>query len=143
MSGNLSAQRQLIGANGQMVDRANPLPIGLGADAAQGKLKSVTATLNATPGTLTTVTLPDTAQGFRLYPVGSDVRFAIGEDPAAEAAPAASAAGVAQAIAASQFAAGALAKADQWETRLLDAGAGRSLRLRSAAASVVVAIGVW
>lgn len=111
--------------------------VNLGPDALNGVLKSIKCTLSATPGTLTTITLPDNAQGFRLYPATSDIRFAIGENPAAEATD------TDGTVAAADFAVGAIAKADQWETRLLAAGTARTLRLRSATASVVVEVGVF
>lgn len=112
-------------------------PVGLTPDAALGALLSIRVTLSATPGNVTAITLPDVAQGFRLYPASNDIRFAIGEDPAAEATSASTP------IAAAAFAVGAVAKADTWETRLVAAGASRTLRLRSATASVVVEIGVF
>jgi hypothetical protein len=102
------------------------------ADAQTGALASIEITLSATPGTVTTVTIPDTARGIRLYPRSNAIRFAIGEDPAAVATSSSTT------IAASALAVGGIAKADQWEVRLLETGTDRTVRLRSATASVVV-----
>jgi hypothetical protein len=110
---------------------------GLNADARQGALASIEITLSATPGTVTTVTIPDTARGIRLYPRSNAIRFAIGEDPAAVATSSSTT------IAASALAVGGIAKADTWEVRLLEAGSSRTVRLRSTTASVVVDLEVF
>jgi hypothetical protein len=81
--------------------------------------------------------LPDEAIGFRLYPRSSACRFAVGEDLAAVAISSATN------IAASAPAVGGIAKADAWETRLLETGQNRTLRLRSPAASLVVDLEVF
>jgi hypothetical protein len=109
----------------------------LNADARTGALASIEITLSGTPGTVTTVTIPDTARGVRLYPRSNAIRFAIGEDPAAVATSSSTT------IAASALAAGGIAKADTWEVRLLEAGSSRTVRLRSATASVVVDLEVF
>lgn len=97
--------------NGGTIDT---LPqIALTADARNGKLTSGTYTLGAG---VTSISVPDTSIGFRLYPVTTDVRFAVGEDPAAEGSGA--------------LAVGGIAKADQWEQRLLETGTSRTLRIR-------------
>jgi hypothetical protein len=106
-------------------------------DARQGELKSIEISLSATPGTVTTVTLPDDIIGFRLYPRSNDCRFALGEDPAAVATSSATS------IPASGLAVGGIAKADAWETRLIERGQSRTLRLRSATASLVVDLEVF
>jgi hypothetical protein len=118
-------------------DTDNPAqPVAFAADAATGGLKSLTVTLSGTPGTVTTITLPDSAQGFRLYP-SHDTRFAVGEAPATAATSAAAT------IAAAAFAVGATAKANLWEERSIAAGASRTLRLKSATASAVVEVEVY
>lgn len=109
-------------------------PVGFDADAVSGELSSLEVTLSGTPGTVTTITLPNTARGIRLFPRSNHIRFAIGESPAAVGASSS------QTVAAAAFGAGGIAKADLWEVRLLEAGASRTLRLRSTTASVVVDI---
>ena len=109
----------------------------LNADAVTGALKSIEITLSGTPGTVTTVTIPDTAQGIRLYPRSNGIRFAIGEDPAAVGTSSNTT------IAASAFTVGGVAKADQWETRILAAGTSRTVRIRSITASVVIDMEVF
>ena len=111
--------------------------VDLSADALQGQLTSIEITLSATPGTVTTVTLPDTARGFTLYPRANPARFAIGEDPAAVAASSSTT------IAAASLAVGGIAKADEWTTRLIAAGTGRTLRLRSLTASLILDLEVF
>jgi hypothetical protein len=108
--------------------------VALRGDARTGCLKSIKVTLSAVPGAVTSVTLPAGVRGFRLYP-DKDVRFAIDEDPAAEATSADAA------IAANAFAVGGIAKASQWETRLLESYT--TLRLRSAQASAVIEIEIF
>jgi hypothetical protein len=100
-------------------------------------LGSLEATLSATPSTVTTITLPDTAQGFRLYPRINAIRFAINENPAAVGA------STNTTIAASAFGVGGIAKKDQWEVRLLETGASRTLRLSSLVASTIVDVEVF
>lgn len=111
--------------------------IDLSADALTGQLASLEITLSNTPGTVTSVTIPDTARGIRLYPRSDGVRFAVGEDPAAVGASSSTT------IAASAFGTGGIAKPDQWETRLLEAGTSRTVRLRSTTADVVVDMEVF
>jgi hypothetical protein len=111
--------------------------VNLSADAIQGQLGSIEITLSGTPGTVTTFTFPDTAQGFNLYPRSNPARFAIGEDPAAVATSSSTS------IAAAALAVGGIAKADQWTTRLIAAGTSRTLRLRSLTASLVIDLEVF
>lgn len=113
------------------------LDVALTPDARNAALSSIEIALSGTPGTVTTVTIPDTAQGVRLYPRSNAVRFAIGEDPAAVGASSATT------IAAAAFGVGGVAKADMWETRLLAAGTSRTVRLRSAIASVIIDMEVF
>lgn len=103
-------------------------------DVNQGVLKSVAITMPGA-GTVCVITLPDTATGLRLFPNTNPVRFAIGEDPAAVGAP-----GAAAAIAATAFTVGSIAKEDQWETRILPPGAGRTLRLLSLVNAAVIEV---
>ena len=121
-----------LAVNGHELGDTYPLPVGLGADARTGALFSLSVTLSGTPNTVTTITLPDNARGFRLYPTSNDVRFAVGENPATLAT------ATATTIAAAAFGVGGIAKGDQFETRLLEAGTSRTLRLSSATASTVV-----
>lgn len=106
-----------------------------------GSEASIEITLSGTPGNLTTVTLPTTAKGFRLYPRTNHVRFAVYNSDSARtlAAVATDSDGT---VAAADLAIGGIAKNDQWETRLLPAepqgSVGRVLTLRSTTASVVV-----
>jgi hypothetical protein len=126
--------------SGETIDGTTPLytiGAGLNADARTGALASIEITLSGTPGTVTTVTIPDTARGVRLYPRSNAIRFAIGEDPAAVATSSSTT------IAATALAVGGIAKPDQWEVRLLEAGTGRTVRLRSTTASVVVDLEVF
>lgn len=94
-------------------------------DARTGELSSTEVTLSATPGTVTSIDIPDTARRVRIYPRTNHVRFAIGEAPAAVGTN-------------NTFGTGGIAKADAWEERLLEEGTGRTLQLRSTTASVVV-----
>jgi len=110
-----------------------PLPILGGPDARTGKLASIELTLSGTPGTVTTVTLPDWARGVRLSAT-EECRFAVGEDPAEQATSSATT------VAAAAFAVGNVIVADQAEVRLLETGASRTLRLSSETASAVVVV---
>ncbi len=112
-----------------------------------GAEQSIEITLSGTPGTLTTVTLPDTAKGFKLYPRSNHVRFAVYQSSSARtlAAVATDSDGT---VAATDFAIGGIAKADQWETRLLPSKlvpstTTRILTLRSTTASVVCDLEVF
>jgi len=112
-----------------------------------GVEKSIEITLSGTPGTLKTITIPDDAKGFRIFPRSSAVRFAVYQSDAARtlAAVAANATGTA-AVAASDFAIGGIAKPDLWETRLLPpklSGVNRTVTLRSITASVVIDMEVF
>ena len=126
-----------ITIDGGDIDIVSMPDVELAPDARTGVLKSIEITLSGTPGTVTTVTIPDTAQGIRLYPRTHHIRFAIGEDPAAVATSSSTT------IAASAFAIGGVAKADAWEVRLLATGTSRTVRLRSITASVVVDMEVF
>jgi len=104
--------------------------------------RSIEITLDATPGNLTTVTLPDDCKGFRLYPRSNHIRFAVSNGTFSRtlAAVATDSDGT---VAASDFAIGGIAKNDTWETRLLPSGTTRILTLRSTTASVVVDVEVF
>lgn len=100
-----------------------------------GNEKSLEITLSATPGTITNITLPDAAKGFRLFPRTNHIRFSVNNtSPAAVGTVAAND----QTVVAADFAVGGIAKADLWETRLLPHGKNRTLSLRSITGSVVV-----
>lgn len=106
---------------------------------------SIVCTLSATPGNLTTITLPNTAKGFRVYATTNHIRFAVYQSDAVRtlAAVATNSNGT---VAATDFAIGGIAKNDAWETRLLPAaiaGKSRVLTLRSITASVVVDVEVF
>jgi hypothetical protein len=108
-----------------------------------GSEKSIQITLSGTPGTVTTVSLPDEAKGFRMYPDNA-CRFGINQTPAAIATSSATT------IASSAFALGGIAKASAWETRLLPSPVKtkatdleRTLQLRSTTASVVIELEIF
>lgn len=110
--------------------------VNLRADAMPGALLSVTVTLGAA-NAVTVVTLPDGSAGFRLFPAGADVRYALNAPPGAAAASALAA------VPASAFAAGAVAKADQWETRIMEGASAITLHLRAAVAAAVIDLEVF
>lgn len=95
-------------------------PTALSADARNGKLTSGSYTVNTTA----TIAIPSWARGFRLYPSSNDIRFAVGEAPAA--------------IGAGTLTVGHTAKADSWETRLLESGATNVQLLSTASTTVIV-----
>lgn len=97
-----------------------------------GYEQSIEITLSGTPGTVTTVTVPNDAKGFRLYPRSNAVRFAVGSTVAAVATSSSTT------IAATAFAVGGIAKANIWETRLLPSGSSRTVTINSPSASVVI-----
>ena len=107
------------------------------ADARQSALFSIEITLSATPGTVTTVTIPDSARGFNLYPRSGAARFAINENPAAVGASSSTT------IAANALTVGGIAKSNEWVTRLIDSGTSRTIRLRSLVASLVLDLEVF
>jgi hypothetical protein len=109
----------------------------LAADARQGALFSIEITLSATPGTVTTLTIPDSARGFCLFPRNGNARFAVNENPAAVGASSATS------IAASAMTAGGIAKQSEWVTRLIEAGTSRTIRLRSLTASLILDLEVF
>jgi len=104
----------------------------LHADAREGVLTSIRVTL-AEAGTVTSIEVPDKARGARMFPA-AEIRFAVNENPAAEASSGSTS------ISTSALAVGGIAKANEWETRLLQGQIGRTLRLRGAAGSEVVQV---
>jgi len=94
---------------------------------------SCEVTTSATPNLVTTITLPASTKGFKLFPRSNAIRFAVNRDTVTVATSTAT-----SIVAASVFTAGGIAKADMWEVRLLPSVATRTLRLSSATASVVV-----
>ena len=124
-----------------------PLPSGIESQSFSDTLneKSIEVTLSATPGNLTTVTLPDNAKGFKLFPRTNHVRFAVYYDGTVRtlAAVATDSDGT---VAAADLAIGGIAKNDMWEVRLLPGDSintDRILTLRSTTASVVVDLEVF
>lgn len=101
-------------------------------NARNGALKSVQVTLNATPGNVTTVSIPDDALSFRLRP-GAAIRFAIDEDPTENIAQESGAS-----VAVSALSVGGIAIANEWVERYLAPGVSRQLRLIGASGSEVV-----
>lgn len=87
-------------------------------------LKSISASI--TGATTKTVDIPDVARGFKIYPTDNDVQFAIGEDPAVGTS------------FDSDPGVGGVAKADQWEVRLLVPGTDRDIRIKTTATTDVV-----
>ena len=101
-----------------------------------GNEKSIEVTLSGTPGTLTTITVPAWAKGFKLYPRSNAVRFAVGKSTRTAAAVGASSGA---SLTESDMGVGGICKADMWETRLLPSNTtGRVMTLRSTTASVVI-----
>ena len=115
---------------------ALPLPTGASSDATlasgvglrpdlDGAGESGVWTLSATPGTVTTITLPDAARIVTLRP-SADIRARLNADPAAAGTNA--------------FAAGVPVEGNSRRAFILAAGTGRTLRLRSAAVSPTVTV---
>ena len=102
--------------------------VGIAPDARKGKLTSTKRTLSSTAGTVLSLDVPAWAQGFELFTSADGVRFAVGEDPAAES------------TGPDDFAAGAPLWPGQVVGRLIEDGAGRTLRLRGATGSEVVSV---
>ena len=98
----------------------------LAFNARQGGLVSMQATMLSTLGVLAynSITLPDGANGFRIYPSAA-VRFAINEDPVAIT---------------TTFVAGAVADATAWTSKMLVPGISRTLRFTAASTATTVII---
>ena len=106
-----------------------------------GAEKSAEITLSVTAGNITLVTLPTDVKGFRVYPRSYSVRFSAYNGSRRTVA----AVGVSSisAVTVGDLTIGGIAKADQWETRLLPhyndvSSVDRVVELRSTTASVVV-----
>lgn len=93
-------------------------------------VSSSIVTTHGTPGTDTSIDIPDTARGFILEPTGSLVRWNV--NAAAEAVGTGT-----------DFNLGGRAKADTEIVRLLPTGTGRTLHLRSLVASVNCYVEWW
>lgn len=104
------------------------------ADARNAKLVSAKVTLGAA-NAVTVMDAPNWAAGFRLYP-SAEIRFAINEDPATDAAAAASG----TPLTLTDLEVGGVAKASLWEKRFLESGTARTLRLRAIAGAEVVVV---
>lgn len=101
--------------------------VGLNADARQAKLSGGLWTLGSIT-TVESIAIPDTANGFRLRP-SADVRFAVNEDPVV--------------LAGESLVVGNTAYASETETRLLEVGTGRTLRLLGTAVNQTVGVGFF
>ena len=132
----LEAARALLAGTLAISAAALPLPVGASTDATlasgvglrpdlDGAGESGVWTLSATPGTITTITLPDAARIVTLRP-SADIRARLNADPAAAGANA--------------FAAGVPVEGNSRRAFILAAGTGRDLRLRSAAVSPTVTV---
>lgn len=110
----------------------NALPVRIRADARESALKSLQVTLSGTPETVTSIEVPDVANGVRIYPQAQAIRFAVNENPAAI--------GTETTVTGleADWTVGGIAHADAWEVRLLEPGTSRTLRMTSLVASVVV-----
>ena len=82
-------------------------------------------TLSATPGTVASITVPDTARIVTLRP-SADIRARFGADPAAAGADA--------------FAAGSPVAANERRAFILMSGTSRTIRVRSTTASATVTV---
>ena len=94
--------------------------------------------LSGTPGTITTVAIPDSAKGFKLYPQSNDVSFAVNQTLVAAPANDSD-----TTILSTDWVVGAFAKGNTCETRLLPPSTSRTLQILSATASVVVELEVF
>ena len=101
--------------------------VGLTPDARNGKLSGGTWTLGSA-SIVDSIAVPDWARGFRLRP-SADLRFAVNEDPVASGA--------------EVLTVGNTAYSGETETRLLEAGAGRTLRLLGTSAGMTVGVGFF
>lgn len=97
-----------------------------------GSSKSITLTLSGTPNTATSITVADTYKGIKLYPRSADIAFRVNGTVATLATSSATS------ITDATLSAGSIAKASQWEIRLLPSGTSRTLTILSATASAVV-----
>lgn len=115
---------------------ALPLPAGAATDATlasgvglradlDGTSQSGVWTLSATPGTVTSITLPDAARIVTVKP-SADIQVRLNADPAA--------------IGGGAFAAGSPVSASERRAFLVAAGASRTLRIRSTTASATVTV---
>jgi hypothetical protein len=133
MYGNNIAQVGAVAiAAGQSLAAAS-IPVCLPQDGIQGSMNTIAVTLSGTITTVTTVTLPNTAQGIRLYPRISPILFAFGTDTVI-----AQATGGPGAVAAATFSVGNVAKNDTWEVRNIAPGSSRTLHLLPTVAGSVV-----
>lgn len=108
-----------------------------------GAEKSAQITLSGTPGTIFNVTVPAWAKGFKFYPRAKDVRFAVSGTGHSRTLAAVAALNSTPSAVDGAFAVGGIAKADQWEKRLLPSWSGRVLQLMSADASVVIDLEIF
>jgi hypothetical protein len=107
----------------------------LQADARQGSMKQISLTLGS-GGTVTVVTLPSGALGYRITAGSAIILHAVDEDPAVLATSSG------QAVAAAALGVGNSVPASGIETRILAATAA-TLHLQSATASATLLLEVW
>jgi len=105
-----------------------------------GKVTSIEITLSAAAGTVSTVTIPSWAKGFRLYPRTNHIRFSVREvSDTVDVVLSTVTTSSILIITSTDPARGGIAKANLWETRLLPFdGTTRTIHFMSATASVVL-----
>lgn len=96
-----------------------------------GDCESIEVTLNATPGTVTILNIPDEVKGIKVYPRTDPARFKVNDTVAAVGASALAD------IPTSAFGLGGILKADRWEARLLPMGVSRYVTFIGAASAVI------
>lgn len=113
--------------------------VGLDPDAKRTNVVSGSITLSATPNTVTTIVVPVSAKGFRLYPNAAIIRWGISGSPLAVTD-----VGTADqdAVASDEYL-GGYAMPAMWETRLLEeyhatSNASRTISVMSATASATL-----
>lgn len=113
--------------------------VSLDPDAKRGNVVSGSITLSATPNTVTTIVVPQSAKGFRLYPNAAVLRFNVSAAPGAVT----DVATTDQDAVASDAYVGGYAMPAMWETRLLEeyhatSNASRVIHVMSATASATL-----
>lgn len=116
-----------------------PAPVRLAPDAIVGSMLSALITLG-TAGVVTVVNIPDTAQGIRLWPLTTDLRFSVGTDTVV----AQGAAITHTPVLVGDFVVGGIAKAGSAEIRNLSAyTTGRTLNLLGTSTNQQVVVEIW
>ncbi len=106
-------------------NRNGDMQVAICPDARQGKMSSTKRTLGAA-GSILSLAVPEWAVGVELLTASDGVRWAMNEDPAAEST--------------TDLATGAPMWPGQLTSRLLESGAGRTLRIRALAGGEVVQV---